>query len=115
MPIAIFGIIMVISGPSMIIAWLKLRKRNLAPLLDANGWAVNAKTSINIAFGATLTHLASLPKNSKLNLSDPFSKKKSPWKTVFIIVLILAAVVFALWHFGWLSRWGIELSLPHLS
>ena len=112
MPLAILGIILVISGPSMIIAWLKLRKRNLAPLLDANGWAINAKASINIAFGATLTHLASLPKNSKLNLSDPFSKKKSPWKIVIIIVLTLVAAAFALWYFGLLSKWGIELPIP---
>ena len=31
-----------ISGPSMLIAWLKLRQRNIGPILDANGWAVNA-------------------------------------------------------------------------
>ena len=110
MPIAILGVVMIISGPSMIIAWLKLRKRNLAPLLDANGWAVNARTSINIAFGATLTHLASLPKNSKLNLTDPFSKKKSPWKTIFIIILILATAAFSLWYFGWLGQWKVFLS-----
>ena len=100
MPIAILGVILVISGPSVVIAWLKLRKRNLAPLLDANGWAVNARTSVNIAFGATLTHLATLPKNSKLNLSDPFSKKKFPWKTIISIALILVASAFVLWHFG---------------
>jgi len=27
----------------MIIAWLKMRQRNLGPILDANGWAVNSK------------------------------------------------------------------------
>ena len=94
----------------MIIAWLKLRKRNLAPLLDANGWAVNARTSINIVFGATLTHLAALPKNSKLNLADPFSKKRSPWKTFIIIMLVLAAAAFILWYFGWLGQWKVFLS-----
>ena len=107
MPITILGVILFISGPSMVMAWLKLRTRNLAPLLDANGWAVNARTSINIAFGATLTHLASLPKGAKLNLADPFSKKKSPWRAVVIIVLVLAAAAFALWYFGLLSRWNI--------
>jgi Ca2+-binding EF-hand superfamily protein len=45
-PIAIFGIILAISGPSMVIAWLKLRKRNLAPLLDSNGWAVKDRKSV---------------------------------------------------------------------
>jgi hypothetical protein len=107
MPIAILGIMLIISGPSMLIAWLKLRKRNLAPLLDANGWAVNARATINIAFGATLTHLASLPVNAKLNLVDPFAKKRNPWIPVIIIIIILAVVVYLLWHFGFLSKWGI--------
>lgn len=107
MPIAALGIMLVISGPSMLIAWLKLRKRNLAPLLDANGWAVNARATINIAFGATLTHLAKLPLNSKLNLVDPFAKKKNPWIPVIIIILAIAAIAYFLWHFGFLSRWGI--------
>ena len=38
MPLAILGLILLISGPSVLLAYLKLRKRNLAPLLDANGW-----------------------------------------------------------------------------
>jgi hypothetical protein len=107
MPLALLGVMLVISGPSMIIAWLKLRKRNLAPLLDANGWAVNARATINITFGATLTHLAKLPLNSKLNLVDPFAKKRNPWIPVIIILLIIAAALFILWHFGFLSKWGI--------
>jgi len=107
MPLAVIGIMLAISGPSMLIAWLKLRKRNLAPLLDANGWAVNARATINIAFGATLTHIASLPLNSKLNLVDPFAKKRNPWIPLIIIVIILAAAAYLLWHFGFLSKWGI--------
>jgi hypothetical protein len=50
MPLAFAGVLLLISGPSMIIAWLKLRKRNLAPILDANGWAINAKATVNIGF-----------------------------------------------------------------
>lgn len=42
-PLAILSIMIVISGPSVVLAWLKLRRRNLAPILDANGWAVNAR------------------------------------------------------------------------
>jgi hypothetical protein len=107
MPLAVIGVMLAISGPSMIIAWLKLRKRNLAPLLDANGWAVNARATINIAFGATLTHLASLPLNSKLNLVDPFSKKRNPWIPIIAILAVLIVAAYLLWHFGLLSRWGI--------
>jgi hypothetical protein len=108
MPIALAGIILCISGPSMILAWLKLRKRNLAPLLDANGWAINARATINIAFGATLTHLATLPENSKLNLIDPFAKKKKPWLLIFFIFMFtLGVATYLLWHYGILAKWGI--------
>ena len=53
--------VLVISIPSMIIAYLKLRKRNLGPILDANGWAVNARAKINVPFGGVLTQVATLP------------------------------------------------------
>ena len=54
-------ILLVISGPSMIMAWLKLRRRNLAPVLNANGWAVNADAIISVPFGRTLTEQVSFP------------------------------------------------------
>ena len=104
MPLAIIGLILAISTPSMVLAWLKLRKRNLAPLLDANGWAINARATINIPFGNTLTHIASLPANSKLNLVDPFSKKKKPLIPILIILLVLlCATAYILWHLGLLK------------
>jgi hypothetical protein len=48
-PLVIVAIILLISMPSMLIAWLKLRKRNLGPILDANGWAVNARAKITVS------------------------------------------------------------------
>ncbi len=103
MPLAFAGILLLISGPSMIIAYLKLRTRNLAPILDANGWAINARAIVNIQFGRALTQLAKLPENSKVNMNDPFSKKKRPFLTSFIILLILGLLVFGLlWKFGFL-------------
>jgi hypothetical protein len=108
MPLALLGIILAISGPSMIIGWLKLRKRNLAPLLDANGWAINARATINIAFGNTLTHIAVLPENSKLNLIDPFAKKKNPLIPIILILIIILGIAgYLLWHLGYLGKWGI--------
>ncbi|MBK7299416.1 MAG: hypothetical protein IPI79_02765 [Moraxellaceae bacterium] len=73
MPIAILGLLLIISGPSMVMAWFKLRQRNLSPILDANGWAVNTNAKVSIAFGTTLTVLASLPKGAKRDLKDPFA------------------------------------------
>lgn len=55
LPLGIVGIILAISLPSMILAAIKLRARNLAPILDANGWAVNASAKIGFPLGAKLT------------------------------------------------------------
>lgn len=100
MPLAMLGVVLVISGPSMILAMLKLRKRNLAPILDANGWAVNARVTVNIWFGRTLTRMASVPAGSKLNRKDPFrsNRRYGLWSLLF--VLLGAAVLLFLHYFG---------------
>jgi hypothetical protein len=78
-----------------------LRKRNLAPILDANGWAINARAIVNIQFGNLLTSLAQLPVGAKINLNDPFTKKKRPfWPFAVVATLIVAAVIYALWKNG---------------
>lgn len=101
MPLAFSAILLIISGPAMIIAWLKLRKRNLAPLLDANGWAINTRTTVNIPFGKTLTQLAVLPKNSSINYNDPFKKKGAPIWLRFLIGFIIGVIIYqALKYYG---------------
>ncbi|GAA4460690.1 hypothetical protein GCM10023093_03760 [Nemorincola caseinilytica] len=97
MPLAIAGLLLVISGPAMVIAYLKLRKRNLAPILDANGWAINANVVINIYFGKTLTQLAELPDGSRVNINDPFTKKKQPiWPAVFLFSVMAGVALYLL-------------------
>jgi hypothetical protein len=113
MPLAIIGIILAISGPSMLMAYLKLRQRNLGPLLDANGWAVNTKARINIPFGSTLTKMAELPKGSERSLVDPFAEKKTPWKRWVFLLILLAALGFA-WNKGYLQKWSGQI-LPMLT
>ncbi len=102
-PLALAGLMLAISGPSMVLAWFKLKRRNLAPILDANGWAVNARARINIPFGTSLTSLASLPEGANRSLFDPFAEKKTVWP---YYVLILAAILAlaALWYFGFFGH-----------
>ena len=103
----ICGIIILISGPSMFLAWLKLRQRNLAPVLNANGWAVNAMAKINIPFGATLSQAAKYPKT--VGAKDPFSEKMPLWKRLLIWLIIILAVVAGVGYYaytkGWLDQW----------
>ena len=91
------AILMLISGPSMVMAWMKLRRRNIAPLLNANGWAVNAAAKISIPFGNTLTDVAKFP---KMKLKDPYATGMPAWVKVLITLCILAGAAAAAWYFG---------------
>ena len=93
------ALVLVISLPSMIIAWLKLRQRNLGPLLEANGWAVNGRVAINIPLGTALTDLAVKPPGARLSLEDPYEDKdaaRARRRTILLIVLVAAAAI-AIW------------------
>ena len=105
-PFAVAAALLVVSGPSMLLAALKLRQRNLGPLLEANGWAVNGRVKINIPLGSSLTDRASLPAGAKLSLQDPFEDKDAArqrrlWTTVAVVILscLIAAKVLKTWPF----------------
>ena len=91
------AILMLISGPSMVMAWMKLRRHNIAPLLNANGWAVNAAAKISIPFGNTLTDMAKFP---KMKLKDPYATGMPAWAKVLITLCVLAGAAAAAWYFG---------------
>jgi hypothetical protein len=103
MPFALLGIILAISVPSMLIAWLKLRQRNLGPILDANGWAVNTRAKINIPFGSSLTSVATLPAGSHRDLTDPFAQSHKG-RNRLIALLVVLILLAAAWYFGLIER-----------
>ncbi|HEX5339183.1 MAG TPA: hypothetical protein VFW53_12170 [Gallionella sp.] len=98
-PPAVLGLVLLISGPSMGMAWFKLKKRNLGPILDASGWAINARVRINIPFGTSLTSLASLPEGAHRSLVDPFADKKAVWP-YYLMVALAICVLAGLWYAG---------------
>ena len=104
-PLVILGIILVISGPAMLIAYLKLRRRNLGPILDANGWAINTVARLNVPFGASLTDLARLPAGSERSLEDPYAERRSPWPTIVVVLIVLAIAYGVLNRLGFVHEW----------
>jgi len=104
-PLAFIAILLAISAPSMLIAYLKLRKRNLGPILDANGWAVNARAKMNVPFGGSLTGIATLPPGSQRDLVDPFAEKKSPWPKIILVLLVFILAYVILERLGFIYEW----------
>ncbi len=99
-PIAVLGIVLAISGPSMLIAWLKLRQRSLGPILDASGWAINGRMKVNVRLGASLSKTASVPSVASGLLHDPFAERRGPLAAALLAAAALAAAGAA-WRFGW--------------
>ena len=102
-PVGLLGIVVAISGPSMLIAWLKLRQRGLGPILDASGWAINGRMRINVPLGGSLTHRARMPAGSDRHWRDPYGESKAG-PVLFLVLLVLLAVLVAAWRLGWLGR-----------
>lgn len=104
MPLAIVGGMLLVSGPSVLLAAMKLRHRNLGPLLDASGWAINTRARINIPFGGSLTAVAKLPAGAERALSDPYADKKRPWG-LYVAALLALGAGYWLYDHGFLARW----------
>ena len=104
-PLVLVALMLVISTPAMLIAWLKLRQRNLGPILEANGWAINGRVMINIPFGTTLTDKRVLPPGARRSLVDPYAddsaKRARRWFFTVLFLLVLAAVGVAYWFNTW--------------
>ncbi len=104
--VAVAGVVLLISGPSMAIAWLKLRQRTLGPLLDAAGWAINGRVKVSLPLGFHLTSRATLPPGARRTLGDPYAnrgaKRARRLGVAIAIVVVALAVARALhrWPFG---------------
>jgi len=108
-PLLIVAVFACISGPAAFLAWLKLRKRTLGPVLEASGWAVNGQLPVNLVLGSALTSEAVLPRNATRTRHDPLRQKSKTGK--LIMALILAAAVGV----GYLAYEGTLMKLIKLA
>jgi len=101
-PFVFGGLMLIVSGPSLVLAFIKLRKRNLGPILDANGWAVNAKAKINVPLGTSLTSIAKLPPGSTVDVAgDKFAQHSARWPK------FLATAFVIWWMYAFVDETGI--------
>ena len=103
-PLLLGGLFLVISGPSLLMAWLKLRQRTLGPLLEASGWAINGRVTINYALSRCLTNTAVLPPNSRRSRDDPFARRRRRQRNTLLAAMLVGAAA----AFGWLWFRGAE-------
>lgn len=108
-PLLIVAAFVCISGPAAFLAWLKLRKRTLGPVLEASGWAVNGQLPVNLVLGSALTSEAVLPRNATRTRQDPLRQKSKAGK--FVLAIILAAAL----GIGYLAYDGSLMKLIKLA
>ena len=80
--IAIVAVVLIVSLPSVILTWFKLRQRDIGAILNASGWAINRPLHFSMARARAFTICA----------RDPFLK-------YFVIgaLIVIAAIVGGLY------------------
>jgi len=100
--LGIIAVFLIVSGPSMILGWLRLRARDIAPILNACGWAINRRLRFSLTLGRLFTTEAVLPPQAVRELTDPFADDHSARNLVIVLLFALAAAA-GLWAAGLLD------------
>ncbi len=98
--LVLLAIFIAISTPSVVMAYFKLRKRSLGPVLDSNGWAVNGQAGISVRFGRTMTEVAKLPKGARVDGKDKYADPYNPWPSIIMLLVVLGFVYSLMNWFG---------------
>ncbi|OJT18543.1 kinesin [Archangium sp. Cb G35] len=94
--------------PSGLLGWLKLRKRNLALLLEGSGWALNDRLMLTRDLAAIITRRPRLPKNAKVDRTDVLQSvlatareddEEEPRSPGMWLLIGLVIVFVVLWQF----------------
>lgn len=104
LPVALLGVMLVISSPSMFMAWLKLRQRTLGPLLDASGWAINGKVKIGVRLAHSLTRLRKLPPGAVRELPVG-AEGRARRRRIFWLSVVLGITLVVFGYFGYVNGW----------
>ena len=108
--VLIVALMLIISLPSVFIAWRKLRHRDLGPVLNANGWAINAASYVRGKFAKGMTQLAKFPKLSEV---DPAARRRAAWRKFFLWLLLLLIAAFCFFFFtDRLAKYGLPFHKP---
>lgn len=97
-------VILAVSGPSVILAYFKLRNRDLAPVLNASRWAVNRRIRMTMLLGRVFTQEARLPEGAERQLTDPYAERTRTRNTL-LVILVVVGVAFGVWALEIFDKW----------
>lgn len=95
--LAVIGVILIVSIPSVLLTWFKLRTRDLAPVLNASGWAINRRIGLTAGLGRFFTQQTLYV--GKKFVPAPQVVKIRPKASLIAtgIVLVLAGILAGWW------------------
>ena len=65
------GALLAVTVPTVLVAFIKLRRRDLSAILEGSGWAINARMRLTRAQRRAFTRRPRRPKGSKLKAEPP--------------------------------------------
>lgn len=92
----VLGFICVVSIPNVILTWLKLRSRDLAPILNASDWAINRTIGFTAGLGKFFTQRASYI--GKRIICPPMRDRHTLRNTLLIVFVLIIALAAAWWY-----------------
>ncbi len=106
----VFAIILIVSLPSVILAWFKLRARDLGAILNACGWAVNRPLTFSLGLASTFTRPAAMPLGAAV-ARDPYASH-GVLKTFLALILLAAIAAGVCWKLGYCPFGGSRKGCP---
>jgi hypothetical protein len=85
-PLTVLVALLVVSLPSVVLTYFKLRRRDLGAILNASGWAVNRKLYFSVLLARSFTKCANRPCDCRM------------WWWLLAIVAALAVVAVVWWR-----------------
>ena len=84
--LGILGAILLVLLPLSIIAFLKLRRRDLSAILEGSGWGINSRMRLTHKLRRFFTEKPAYPKGSR-------GVRRVAWLMILVVLLLIAAMI----------------------
>jgi hypothetical protein len=89
----------VVAVPSGFVGWLRLRRRDLATLLEGSGWALNDRLRMTSSLAARITQKPPRPEGSTVQVvAEPTTRDDEPRHRALWALFAIVVVAVVLWQ-----------------